>query len=225
MILSAFLTYVKLDFKRSDKDTELTQYYNDMLMWIAAQMPHGNYKFQSYVNVTAGVEDYALPCELLHLMHPIKLILGQGTSDTGYQLEFVSKKEYDAYEPNPNRTTPSEGRPLIYTVYSRSILLTPIPDVSTYLLEISWTKKPVDLEDDDESPFLGTSWEEVLKWGTLERAFAGLGLYQEAEYWGAKYHAIGANGEDVPIGLCRKLFDIEKDREEKAISQVKYNDL
>lgn len=225
MNLGDFLTYVKLDFKRTDKDTELTQYYNDAIMWVAAHMPHANYKYQSYVALVRGTEDYALPCDLLHLLHPIKFIIGSGASDSGYNLIRISKEEYNAIEPNPNRSSPSLGRPIKYTVYSRSVLLTPVPDSSDALLEIDWTKKPTDLSSADQTPMLGTSWEEVLKWATLERAYAALGLTQEAEFWGTKYHAIGPNGEDVPTGMCKTLFDIEKDREFNSIGQVKFNAL
>ena len=42
MELSDFKTYVKYDFKRTDKDTELVQAYNDMIIWVAMQRnsPH-----------------------------------------------------------------------------------------------------------------------------------------------------------------------------------------
>lgn len=225
MILSAFKTYVKLDFKRTDKDTEIIQAYNDMIMWVAAQMPHAGYKYQSYVNTVAGTEDYALPCDLLHLIHPIRFLLGSGSSDEGYPMDMIGKTRYNEIEPNPNRTNPSaRGRPTKYTVYSRSILVTPIPDASTYLFEIDWTKRPGDLSTDAQSPDLGKSWEEVLKQGTLERLYAGLGLYDEAQYWGSQYHQM-QNGIDTPVGLCHKLYAIEKDREEVAIGQVKFNNL
>src|SRR3990167_6584292 len=107
MQLSSFLTYVKYWFKRTDKDTEITQAYNDVLNWVSTRMPHGNYKFQSYVNTTAGVEDYALPSNIIHLIHPIRFLIGSGSSDSGYPMDNLSKEEYDATEPNPNRTNPT----------------------------------------------------------------------------------------------------------------------
>ena len=220
MQLSAFKTYVKRDFKRTDKDTELVQAYNDMIVWVAAQMPHGNYKFQSYVPTVIGQEDYPIPSNAIHLIHPVRLLLGTGSSDSGYSMDYLTKEEYDLREPNPNRTSPaSKGRPSAYTVFSRSILTTPIPDLATYLLEINWSKRPTAQSADADISSLGAEWDEVLKHGTLERLYEGLGMLSEAAYWGAKYK----DAEGVPVGLCRSLFEIERDREEPLIGVVEPN--
>lgn len=224
MELQDFLTYTKLDLKREDKDTEITQAYNDMIVWVAVQIPHGNYKFQSYVNTVVGVEDYALPPNIIHLLHPVRLLLGAGTTDSGFSLEHLTKEEYDIIEPNPNRSSPSTGRPGSYAVFSRSILLTPVPDRATYVLEINWTKRPTTLSADDDRPDLGSEWDEVLKWGTLERVYAGLGQWDESTLWGNKYHAIAPNGDDMSVGMCKKLFDNERDSEDRHIGQVESND-
>ena len=219
MQLSAFKTYVKRDFKRTDKDTELVQAYNDMIMWVASVIPFGNYKFQSYISTTVQIEDYPIPSNLIHIIHPIKLLLGSASKDSGFPLEHITKEEYDIREPNPNRTSPSTGRPSAYTIFSRCILLTPIPDLATYILEIMWAKRATTLSADaDTSDFL-SEWDEVLKWGTLERLYAGLGMTQEASYWASLYR----DQEHNPIGLCKRLLDAERDREMSAIGQVKFN--
>ena len=224
MQLSDFLTYVKYDLKRTDKDTEITRAYNDMLMWVALQMPHGGYKFQSYINTVEGTEDYPLPGNIIHLIHPIKILDGSASSDSGYPLEHISKAEYDRIEPNPNRTSPQKSKPWAYTIYSNSILLTGIPDKSTYLIEINWSRRVTFMSATTDMPSLGSEWDEVLKWGTLERVFAGLGQYDESAIWGSKYHMmIGV--DDAPVGLCRKLFDIENDKEGFPIGQVCNNAL
>jgi len=226
MQLSSFKTYVKQDFKRTDKDTELVQAYNDMLNWVTVFMPHGNYKFQSYVSTIVGTEDYALPSNIIHLIHPIRFLLGTGASDDGYPLDHITKQEYDFREPNPNKTNPPKGRPSAYTIFSRSILVTPIPDLATYYLEINWSKRRTEMSADGDLPSLGSEWDEVLKWGTLERLYAGMGLVEESALFGAKYHAINpSNGMDVPVGLCATLFDVEKDMEGDHIGQVQFNDL
>lgn len=226
MQLSDFKTYVKQDFKRTDKDTELVQAYNDMVNWVSTFMPVGNYKFQCYVSTTPGIEDYALRSDLIHLIHPLRLLLGSGSSDGGYPMDFITKEEYDRIEPNPNRTDPSgRGRPSKYTIYSRSILVTPIPDVSTYLIEANYSKRRTPLSGDSELTSLGSEWDEVLKWGTLERLYAMLGQYDVSQFWGSKYHTIGANGADIAVGLCKTLFDIERDREGSAIGHIQNNNL
>lgn len=225
MTLANFLTYVKLDFKRQDKDTELTQHYNDMINWVSVQMPHSGYKFQSYVNTTVGVEDYPVPENLIYLMHPIRFLLGAGSGDEGYPMDHVSKQEYDALESNPNRTNPPKGRPRAYTLYNRRILVTPIPDLATYLFEINWTKRAVPLSATTDIPNLGSEWDEVLKQGTLARTYAGLGMLEESLFWDKKYHVMDPYGNDMPAGLCRKLLEIERDREGSAIGVIRNNNL
>ena len=226
MQLSDFKTYVKYDLKRTDKDTELVQAYNDMINWVSLQMPHSGYKYQSYINTSVGVEDYGIPSSAIHVIHPVKFMLGSGSSDSGYPMEHIDKQEYDRREPNPNRSSPTaKGRCTAYTIFNRCILVTPIPDLATYILELNWAKRKVTLSADADLPELGSEWDEVYKWGTLERLYAGMGMFEESAFWGGKYHAITAEGNDFPVGFCRKLFEAEKNREGKEIGQVLYNDL
>ena len=224
MQLSLFKTYVKRDFKRTDKDTEIVQAYNDMIVWLAVKMPHGNYKFQSYISLVNAQEDYPLPSTLIHLIHPVKFLDGSATNDHGFPLEHKTKEEYDVLFPNPNRTSPTDkGTPSIYCVFSRSVLVGPLPDAAVVsrggLLEINWGKFPTALSADADLPSLGTEWDEVLKYGTLERVYAGMGMMDEANYWAGRYRDADGN----PVDMCRALFDAEKDRESKAIGQVQNN--
>lgn len=226
MTLANFKTYLKYDFKRTDKDTEITRAYNDMIMWIAAQMPHGAYKYQSYIYTVAGQEDYPIDPDgtQMHLIHPLRWIEGTDTNNTGYPMDKISKQQYDLLEPNPNRTSPSTSQPRRYCVFGGSILVNPIPDKSTYLIEKNWTKKPVDQSAESDVPLLGSEWNEIMKWGALERLYAGLGQLEDSVFFGSKYHAI-VNGDDIPIGYAKKLFDNERDKECKLISHVKFNAL
>jgi len=221
MLLSAFKTYVKYDFKRTDKDTELVQAYNDSIFYVSVLIPHGGYKYQSYVNTAIGQPNYPLPNNLIHLLHPIRLLEGSGINDSGYPLDHITKEEYDEEEPNPNRTSPSTGKPEQYCIFSRAILPTPIPDKATYLFEINWSKLPTLLSAAADIPGLGNEWDEILKWMVLDRLNAGLELFQEAEYWRSKYQ----DSEGNPIGQLLRLLDIERDRESKSISQVSNNNL
>ena len=189
-------------------------------------MPHGNYKFQSYVALVAAQEDYPLPTNLIQLIHPVKFLEGSATNDYGFPLTQVSKEEYDEKYPNPNRTSPTDkGTPSIYTVYSRSILVGPLPDTAVVtrggLLEINWGKRPTALAADADLSELGSEWDEVLKWGTLERLYAGMSMMEEANYWGSRYR----DAADDPIGFCKRLLDAERDREHKAVGQIQNNDL
>lgn len=225
MQLSDFETYVKYDFKRTDKDTELVQAYNDMINWVSMQMPHSGYKYLSYINTTVGVEDYGIPSNAIHVIHPLKLLISSSSRDGGYNLDFISKEAYDAIEPNPNGSDPHVGRPTKYTIYDRCIHLTPIPDKATYLLEMAWGRRKTTLSADSDVSALGSEWDEVFKWGTLERLYAGMGMFEESNFWGGKYHAIDGNGNDIAVGLCKKLFDAERNRETKAIGIMCPNNL
>lgn len=220
MILSAFKTYVKQDFKRTDKDTELVQAYNDAIIYIATLMPHGGYKYQSYVPTVASQPNYPLPSDLIHLIHPVRLLEGSGTNDSGYAMDFITKQEYDEWEPNPNRTSPPTGKPKKYCVFSRAILPTPIPD-KVYLFEIDWAKRPTALSGDSDVHTLGSEWDEVLKWMVLDRLNAGIELFAESQYWEAKYK----DGAGNPTGMLKTLLDIEREREHKAISSIRNNSL
>jgi len=219
MTLANFKTYVKQVFKRTDKDTEIVQAYNDMIMWVSSYMPHAGYKYQSYIYTVSGTPDYPLPSDLIYLIHPVRLLEGSGANDSGYPMNLISKQQYDIKEPNPRRTSPSTGKPVDYTIFSRSILPSPIPNKSTYLLEIDWTKRPVSQSGDSDVTYLGSEWDEVLRHGTLERLYEMLELFDESDHWASKYR----NQEGSPIGMCKKLFDIERDREVPAIGQVKAN--
>jgi len=221
MILSSFKTYVKYDFKRTDKDTELVQAYNDSIVHVSILIPNSVYKYQSYVATVTSREEYPIPATALHIIHPARLLDGSASSDSGTILEHIDKQTYDIRETNPNRTSPATGRPNAYTIFAGAYLLSPIPDKSTYLLEIDWTKKPTALSADADAPALGSEWDEVLKWMTLDRLFAGLGLYDEANYWRGKYEDSQGN----PVGLLKRLLDIERDREGVTIGRVRNNSL
>lgn len=221
MQLSTFKTYIKYDFKRTDKDTELVQALNDAIRWLAAQMPHGGYKYQSWINTVNEQEDYPLPSTLMHLIHPIRLLEGAAATDSGYPLEHITKEKYDIEEPNPNRTSPSTGKPTKYTVFSRSLLLKPIPNSNTRIIEINWGKDTTDLSGDTDTPNLGAEYNEILKWLSLERLYDGMGMHEDAIFWGAKVH----DEEGDPIGILKKLLDRERDIEGQTIGQVQSNPL
>jgi len=221
MTLTNFTTYVKQTFKRTDKDTELTQAYNDSIIAVASHIPHGDYKYQSYVNLVVRQEDYALPTTIMHLFHPIRLLDGTTTTDSGYDLKHITKEEYDLREPNPNRTDPSTGSPSAYCIFSGSVLLTPIPDDATNLIEINWTKVPTDQSAGADTPALPDYWREVLKQMTLKRLYELIDLYEEASYWKSQYE----DGAGNPVGLYRQFLDIEIDKESNRVKTVLNNQL
>jgi len=221
MQLTSFLTYVGYYFKRTDKETEKTQFYNDMLVWLSLQIPHGGYKFQSWINSVLQQEDYPLPSTQIHVLHPIRLLEGSASTDSGYPMIKITKEEYDILEPNPNRTSPSTGKPKKYTIFGRSFLTWPIADKSTYIFEVDWVKAITAQSGGTDTHSLGTEYDEILCWGTLERLFESIELYQEAQYWASKYK----DHEGKPIGVLEKLIDRERSLEGWNIGQVQNNNL
>jgi len=221
MQLSNFKQYVKYDFKREDKDTELVQAYNDSIMYVASLMPYGNYKYQSYLATVVGQEDYPLPSTMNHLIHPIRILDGSDSTDSGGELNRLTKQKYDERYPNPNRTSPTTGYPEDYCIYSRSILLGPIPDSADYLLEVDWSVLPTALSADIDTPSLGREWEEILKQMILYRLYSGLGQYDEASFWRSQYE----DGAGNPIGQFKRLLAKEADIEGHHLGQVKSNNL
>ena len=220
-----FLAYIKRDFKRTDKDTEILQAYNDSILDVSTRIPHNGYKYQSWLPLIERQEDYPYPGATMHLLHPLRLLEGNGANDTGWPLNLISKAEYDIRYPNPNRTDSVDtGIPKDYCCYGGGFLVGPVPDSVAgggYILETSWCKIPVDLSGDSDIPALEDSWREVLKWMTLERLYSGMEIFQTAAFYKAKYE--DSVGE--PIGLLRRLINIEDSKETVVIEKMDVNTL
>jgi hypothetical protein len=155
-----------------------------------------------------------LPSTLVHMSHPIRLLDGSASTDDGFPLGFITKDEYDAIEANPNRTSPETGEPAQYTIFSDSILLTPIPDSTDYLIEINWGKQTTSLSADSDTPSFISAWDEVIKWGTIFRFYLGLGLTEDAAPFQALYEQ----------GILR-MIDRDKDKKNNWIGTVRNNNL
>jgi hypothetical protein len=212
----AFYNYVLSDFKRDDKDTEIYKGYNDTIKHISNLEGVGNLKFQSYILLNAGYEDYPLPGDHCHIFHPIRFIEAIN-STTGYPLNKMEKDDWSAKYPNPNNpdilTKGPTGRPVDYCVWSDSFLLGPVPDKSTYLVELDWSKKPTSQDFPADIHQLGEEWDEVLKWGTLARLYESIGLTDEAD----RYWALYRDDELGYPALIRK----ERDKNEKRMGSIK----
>lgn len=181
-----FITYVTQDFKRDDKDTEIVQAYNDTIQHLSNLEGIVGLKFQSWIPTVVEQEDYPLPSTRCHVFHPIRWIKS-ATSSVGYPMNKLSKEEFSKKYPNPNATDVSaltKSRPEDYTVFSNSILVGPLPDLATYILELDWAKLRTSQDAASDVQELGEEWEEVIKFGVLARLYEGIGLTGEADrYW------------------------------------------
>lgn len=209
----SFLGAVTDILKRTDKNSQIYDALNETIKDIGTRDSFHEYSFQSYTTCVAVQEDYPLPTTLLQVKHPIRLIEGAATGDSGWNLTKLSKEEYDFREPNPNRISPSTGRPTAYCIFSNSILVTPIPD-KAYLLEINWGNVPSSLASNDDLPAYLNIWDETIKHGVLFRMFALLGLYQDADYWRALYET----------GISR-MIDYNRDKSGGYVVAGAVNDL
>ena len=205
---SEFYTYVLADFKRDDKETEVYQAYNDTIKHISNMKGMSGFKYQSWIPMVADQEDYPLPSNKCHIFHPIRYIESTNSS-RGYPLRKIGKEEFSAMYHNPNASNTSEltkGEPQVYCIYSNSILVGPLPDVATYILELDWAKQATSQDAASDLNELGSDWEEVIKFGTLMRLYIGLGLDAEAAKFKGLY-------EDEALGYPR-LIEKEEEQEE-----------
>ncbi len=180
-----FLTYIKYDFKRDDKDTEIIQAYNDTIRHLSGLKALEGRKFTSWIPTVVGREDYVLPSTLCHILHPIRIIEGAAL-DNGYPLNKLSREEWSKRYPNPNITDTSalsKSMPVDYCVYENALHVGPVPDKATYYLEIDWARISTVQAANSDLQELGEDWEEVIKWGTLFRIYAGLGMDDESSKW------------------------------------------
>jgi hypothetical protein len=220
MTFADFLTYVKADFKRTDKDAEILQAYNDTILDICKRAPIGAYKYRSYVPTVIGQYDYNFPYQAgiysVFVLHPIKIYNSAISGDEGYSLIKLNKEEFDEMFPNQDAVGASTGEPTHYCPYGEQFLVGPVPDKATYMIEADWTKQPADQTSVSTNPPLKDIWREVLKWGTLFRLAVGLGWDQEVAKWLELY-------EHDSLGIP-KLLELEEDREGETVYTIEAND-
>src|SRR3990167_2838052 len=183
--LANIRTVVNQVFKRTDKTAETTEAINETLREIIAALDPHKLQDQRWVPTVVGQEEYALPDTLLRLNHPVRLIdsASNNNSSLSYQLEFLTKSQYDYWEPNPNATTVVTGKPWAYAMWKNAILLTNIPDKATYRIEINLGGVPTDLSAEVDTMIFADVWKETVKAGALARLYALMTLPERASFW------------------------------------------
>lgn len=204
---------VKMVYKRDDADTippktAINDTYKAMLSVI------GHHKLQDrmYKDIIAEQFEISFPLGILRIHHPIKLIDPAGGSEgaNSFPLRFMTKGEYDYWEPYPEATNPGTGTPWGYTVWKNSIYLTSIPD-KAYILEIAMGGEPVDLLADVDESILSSVWDETIVAGALHRLFAAVKLYSDSDYW-RKVYLNGSEGDgNLLVGGLNLLRQLDHD--------------
>ena len=200
-------------FKRTDKTSEIKRAINDTLKEIAGLFPNRKLQDQKWMPLVTGQEDYGLPDGLLRIAHPVRFI-GNPTRNDGafnYPMIFVTKDEYDALEPNPNASSITrKSRCTHYTIWKRSILVWPLPDASTYRIEMNLGSEITILNAEVDAHPFSDIWDETICAGALSRLYAGLKMYEDADIWNTVYRWGHAGNERGITGGLELMKQIEE---------------
>lgn len=211
-------------FKRTDKTTELKRAINDTYFEMVAAVDPRKQKDQIYRTTVTGREEYPIPDTLLRINHPIRILEGDtNNASSSYPLEFMSKAEYDFWEPYPNALTVIGGKPWGYCIWKNSILLTDVPDKSTYKLEINIGGEPSKMVADTDATIFSPTWDEVIKAGALARLYLGIELDDRVAVW-QKIYRYGFAGDEGNITGGLELLKKLNDQIDKAPAKVEYRD-
>lgn len=211
--LADLVAQVGMIYKRDDPSTlqpktAINQTYKAML----AVIGHHKLQDRAYKDVSVGQFEISFPSGILRIHHPIKLIDPAGGSEgaNSYPLRFMTKGEYDYWEPYPEATNPGTGVPWGYALWKNSIYLTSIPD-KTYTLEIAMGGDPVDLLVDVDESILSSVWDETIMAGALHRLFLAVKLYTDSDYW-RRVYLNGSEGDgNMLVGGLNLLRQLDRD--------------
>lgn len=147
------LADVKIRVKRSFGDESAVQVTDtDILRWVndgqQEVVKHNPELLEKKVvtNLVTGQQEYTFPADLLQLRS-----LSCKPNDTASFLHLTGKsmQEFDEYVDGWDGPSYSQASPLIYTTFSGTVLLFPIPDISiTGGLKLYYYRKPTDLVND-----------------------------------------------------------------------------
>lgn len=180
-----FITYIKRTFKREDKDTELLDALTDTLYEMTT-----SYGFQVYQTETefAIVEDqyeYTYPSTYATLISNVRYIDSGGG---GVALTKLTKHAFDEKYPDIKESNFSKGDPINYTIYNDKIVIAPYPnDATNRKLYICGSSLQEELSSDSTSPSFQDRWREIIKFGTLYRAYMDLKEFETAGVYSNLY--------------------------------------
>jgi hypothetical protein len=181
--LAQLRTYIKRDFKRTDKDTEIDDAVNDTILFMATNYQFDSLHRRAKTSCQVGREDYILPSGLQHIRHPL-LLLDTTSSDGragSYPLDHISSEKYDELEPNPNHVSRPTGKPCRYCIRQGAVHLTPIPDRATLEILVPYFCFPTTLSANADVHQFTQDFEPTIKAGCLERLYKGLKMYDLAD--------------------------------------------
>jgi hypothetical protein len=187
---SEFATYVKRKFKRTDKDTELYDAATDTILLMQVKFAPEDFKEEAYVSGISSVGEYqiGLPDDFGHIIGTASII---DTADDEYYcpLKKISKQKYDELYSDRLYTDTNKMHtavPQHFCIYAGQIYLGPVPDKTTYQIQINYSTETTSEVTSSTDPVPFTSelrHRNVLRNGVLFELHDGLENFEEAAYY------------------------------------------
>lgn len=184
---SEFLAYVKKNFVRDDKDTEIYECTTDIVVDMRLRMLSDDYStISADLNSSMSVGDYTIdvPTDFGHLLTDGILMRDTSSDDTYFPLRKVSKAYYDENNHDVYSSTVSNrntGIPTYYAYYGRKIYLSPAVDKTTYEFKINYTTDGVtDITSGTATVPFTDKYRRILRDGVCMLLYKQLENYEEA---------------------------------------------
>ena len=190
---SDFLAYVKKNFQRPDKDSELYECMTDVVMDIRLRMLSEDSQEEAYVTGISTLGEYrlALPSDFGHLIGDIAF--KDTSSDQVYPpLVKLSKTRYDSiyYDRLATSTgNQNSGPPVHYCIYAEQIYLGPVPDSINYQYYLNYTIEDLldsDITSGSTVPFTD-KYRKIVRDGVLFMIYDQLENFSEADKYEVRY--------------------------------------
>lgn len=178
-----FRTYVIQVFKRTSHDAELYQSITDTIREMSRRFGFDEARVESDVTDTLGaLGDFKLDLEDDFGTLIGNVLLRDGTRSI--PLEKLTKEEFDSRYPDPEGLGVVRGRPVSFCIFSRQVLIGPVPDTVDYEFHYSY------IVDDGTVAVAGTAnvkfsqtHPELLRHGVLARLFGDVLKMQDLGSW------------------------------------------
>jgi hypothetical protein len=193
---SELLTYVKRQFKRTDKDSELYECMTDTIVDMRLRMVSDDYAIISTTlaadpSAVDGAYMLTLPTDFGHLTVD-NVLVRDTASDQDYDpLNKISKSEYDqqyaqVYLSDVGKR--NTGVPCDFALYGGKLYIGPAMDSANWEFKINYTTSGLTevTSSTDPVPF-ATKYREVMRDGVLARMYKILENFDEASVWQNAY--------------------------------------
>ena len=185
MTRSEFLTYIKRTFKREDKDTELLDSLTDTLYDMTTLYDFQVYQTETEFSMIDNQYEYTYPSNYAILISDVRYIDSGGG---GRSLRKLSKEEFDNRYPDLKESTFPTGDPLHFTIYNDNIVIAPFPnDATNRKLYICGSTIQEELASDSSTTNFQDRWREIIKYGTLYRAYTDMEDFSKASIFANLY--------------------------------------